>query len=83
MDVLPFHVPIEVGESIQEILIPAAQAKGKQEKLQVTIRDGKDVIYKGEVIRSPQPLHAYSDDVDLLMGTGNSVGCLNPTEPSF
>ena len=43
----PVSRTIEVGESIQEILIPAAQAKGKQEKLQVTIRDGKDVIYKG------------------------------------
>lgn len=74
----PVSRTIEVGESIQEILIPAAQAKGKQEKLQVTIRDGKDVIYKGEVIRSPQPLHAYSDDVDLLMGTGNSRWMFKP-----
>ena len=74
----PVSRTIEVGESIQEILMPAAQAKGKQEKLLFTIRDGKDVIYKGEVIRSSQPLHSYSDDVDLLMGTGNSRWMFKP-----
>ncbi|MCD8267531.1 MAG: hypothetical protein LUD46_03105 [Parabacteroides sp.] len=74
----PVSRTIEVGESIQEILIPAAQAKNKQEKLQFTIRDGKEVIYKGEVIRSPQRLHSYSDDVDLLMGTGNSRWMFKP-----
>lgn len=69
---------IEVGESIQEILMPASVAKKKPEELTFTIYDDKELIYKGKVVRSPQPLHTYSDDVDLLMGTGNSRWMFKP-----
>lgn len=74
----PVSRTIEVGESIQEILMPAAKTTGKQETLKFTIQDGKDIVYKGEIIRSRQPLHSYSDDVDLLMGTGNSRWMFKP-----
>lgn len=69
---------IETGESIQELLMPASKMKEGQEELQFTVRDGEELIYKGEVIRSHQPLHTYSDDVDLLMGTGNSRWMYKP-----
>lgn len=74
----PVSRVIEVGESIQEIRMPAAKAKDSREKLKFTIRDGKELVYQGEVVRSSQPLHSYSDDVDLLMGTGNSRWMFKP-----
>lgn len=74
----PVSRTIEVGESIQEILMPAAKTTGKQETLKFTIQDGKEIVYKGEITRSRQPLHSYSDNVDLLMGTGNSRWMFKP-----
>lgn len=68
---------IEVGESIQEIYIPAAKGK-KTERLHFTIKSGKELLYKGEITRSKQPLHSYCDDVNLLMGTGNSRWMFKP-----
>lgn len=79
---------IEVGESIQEIEMAAAIGKRKlservkqSEKsklLGFTIRKGGEVLYEGKVASAPQPLHEYADDVDLLMGTGNSRWMFKP-----
>lgn len=69
---------VEVGESILQIPMPAARENAKKEKLKFSIADGREILYKGEVDRSPQPLHAYADDVDLLMGTGNSRWMFKP-----
>lgn len=68
---------IEVGESIQEIYMPAAGNSGKQ-VLKFSIRKAEELLYEGTVTRSSQPLHTYSDDVDLLMGTGNSRWMFKP-----
>lgn len=69
---------VEMGESIQEVLIPASTWNKKPEKLHFTIRTDEALIYQGDIIRVPQPLHSYSDDVDLLMGTGNSRWMFKP-----
>lgn len=69
---------VEPGESIQEIYMPSASSDTKSDKLAFTIRRGDELIYTGEVIRSRQPLHSFSDDVDLLMGTGNSRWMFKP-----
>lgn len=60
---------IEPGESVQEIWLPAVKSKRSQN---FRIKADGKVIYTGQIIRSPQPLHSYADDVDILMGTGNS-----------
>ena len=60
---------IEPGQSIQEIWLPSVKEKCTDK---FTITAGKDILFSGEVTRSPQPLHSYADDVDILMGTGNS-----------
>lgn len=72
----PITRRIEVGESIQEIEMPATIGKKKQSLF--IIRKNGEVLYKGEVMRTPQPLHEYADDVDLLMGTGNSRWMFKP-----
>lgn len=69
---------IEAGKSIQEILLPALKAGMKPEQVPLTIREGKELVYQGDIIRSSQPLHTYADDVDLLMGTGNSRWMFKP-----
>jgi len=67
---------VEKGHSILEIPMPAT-VSGKNRQ-QVVILSGKQAVYKGTVQRSPQPLHAYVDYVDLLMGTGNSRWMFKP-----
>lgn len=74
----PVNRLIEAGKSIQEIAMPATGQGEKSNERRIIIRDGKQVIYKGTVLCSPQPLHTYSDDVDLLMGTGNSRWMFKP-----
>lgn len=70
---------IEKGESIQEVYLPALKKGEKKRKLSFTIKEGKEIIHKGEIIRSPEKLHTYSDFVDLLMGTGNSRWMFKPS----
>ncbi len=69
---------VESGESIQEILIPAIAAGSKTQIVDFTVRDGNETVYEGRITRSHQPLHTYADDVDLLMGTGNSRWMFKP-----
>jgi predicted alpha-1,2-mannosidase len=69
---------IEPGESIQEICIPALPTGKKPEKAVLTVRQEDETVYRGEIVRSPSPLHEYADDVDLLMGTGNSRWMFKP-----
>lgn len=69
---------VETGESIQEILLPALKAGSTPQERTITIREGKELCYKGTITRSHQPLHTYSDYVDLLMGTGNSRWMFKP-----
>lgn len=73
----PVTRTIEAGESIQEIYMAAA-GSSKKKALKFSIQKGTELLYEGKVTRSPQPLHAYSDDVDLLMGTGNSRWMFKP-----
>lgn len=69
---------VEAGKSILEVTMPAL-AKGKKCKpVSFTIKDGNELVYKGTVIRSANPLHADVDYVDLLMGTGNSRWMFKP-----
>lgn len=68
---------VETGKSIQQILVPAIKGNAKEETF--TIYAGKQLLYKGTVTLSPQPLHTYSDDVDILMGTGNSRWMYKPS----
>jgi predicted alpha-1,2-mannosidase len=70
---------IETGESIQEIYVPALPAGKKSVKVMFTMWQGKNIVYRGDIIRSSSPLHEYADDVDLLMGTGNSRGMFKPS----
>ncbi|MDR1122033.1 MAG: hypothetical protein LBM08_14100, partial [Dysgonamonadaceae bacterium] len=69
---------IEAGESIQEIYIPAFPAGRRPEKAVFTIQQGNEIVYRGDIVRSPAPLHEYADDVDLMMGTGNSRWMFKP-----
>lgn len=69
---------VEVGESIQEIAIPAIKPEGKNKNAKVEIYNGDKQIYAGNVLRSAQSLHSYTDYVDLLMGTGNSRWMFKP-----
>ena len=70
---------VEAGESIQEVLMPAATSDSQSEPLKFTVMAGKGTVYQGTVNRSRQPLHGYADDVDLLMGTGNSRWMFKPS----
>lgn len=67
---------IETGSSIQQILLPSVR-KATEEVF--TIHDGNQLVYRGTVRLAPQPLHTYADDVDLLMGTGNSRWMYKPS----
>lgn len=67
---------IEKGESIQEIYLPAL--KGNKQQTKFIIKEGNSLVYEGEITRSPEKTHAYSDYVDLLMGTGNSRWMFKP-----
>lgn len=69
---------VESGESIQEVLVPALAAGSKAKTAVFTISDGSETVYKGSVTRKHQPEHTYADDVDLLMGTGNSRWMFKP-----
>lgn len=69
---------VEAGESIQEVLMLAAASDSQSEPLKFTIQAGQEAIYQGTISRSRQPLHGYADDVDLLMGTGNSRWMFKP-----
>lgn len=66
---------VETGHSIQEICIPAVR---KQGSIPYSITSGDTLVCRGSLEVAPQPLHAYSDDVDLLMGTGNSRWMFKP-----
>ena len=68
---------VETGKSIQQILVPAIKGNTREETF--TIYAGKQLLYKGTVTLAPQPLHTYSDDVDILMGTGNSRWMYKPS----
>jgi predicted alpha-1,2-mannosidase len=70
---------IEPGECIQEINMPALPAGAKPKTAGFTIRQGSETVYQGTVTRSPETLHACSDYVDLLMGTGNSRWMFKPS----
>lgn len=67
---------VEAGESIQQIMVPAVDTP-REERFQMLV--GQQVIYDGSVSLAPQPLHEYADDVDLLMGTGNSRWMFKPS----
>lgn len=67
---------IETGSSIQQILLPSVR-KATEEVF--TIHDGNQLVYQGTVRLAPKPLHTYADDVDLLMGTGNSRWMYKPS----
>lgn len=69
---------IEKGEHIQEILIPALSSGERPGTETIEIRDGDRIIYTGEVMCSSARVHTPSDDVDLLMGTGNSRWMFKP-----
>ena len=69
---------IEEGESIQEIQIPALKENEKPQEHTIVIRNKENTLYEGKIIRSHQPLHNHVDDVDLLMGTGNSRWMFKP-----
>ncbi len=69
---------IEPGESIQEILMPAIQPGKKGKNTLLSIYQSGQKIFETSVKRFPQPLHSYCDDVDLLMGTGNSRWMFKP-----
>lgn len=68
---------VEKGESIQEIYLPAL--KGNDQQTKFTIKEGNNLVYEGKVTRSSEKTHAYSDYVDLLMGTGNSRWMFKPS----
>jgi predicted alpha-1,2-mannosidase len=70
---------VESGQSIQEIYLPALAAGKKPQTAEIAIRQGNETVYQGEITRAPQPLHEYADDVDLLMGTGNSRWMFKPS----
>lgn len=67
---------IETGKSIQQILVPAAKSP-KEEVF--AIYAGNELLYRGTVSLAPKPLHEYADDVDILMGTGNSRWMYKPS----
>ncbi|WP_316838505.1 GH92 family glycosyl hydrolase [Pedobacter gandavensis] len=66
---------VETGHSILEIPMSAVN-KDKVSILKVVSND--QVIYSGKIKRAKQHLHRPSDDVDLLMGTGNSRWMFKP-----
>lgn len=79
IDGLPeFTRRIEKGKSIQEFAMPALQGEKATRTRKVRIYSGKEPIYEGYVTQSPQVLHTWADDVDLLMGTGNSRWMFKP-----
>lgn len=67
---------VEVGDCILEIPMQATTTGNRKET--ILIKDGDKILYKGTVTASSQPLHTYSDYVDLLMGTGNSRWMFKP-----
>lgn len=69
---------IETGHRIQEIYLPALKPGEKSQRIPLTITQGKQTVFRGIVVRGPQKLHSYADDVDLLMGTGNSRWMFKP-----
>lgn len=71
-----FRRDVEPGHSIQQIPLPAT---GRTERCPVTVLSGKEVLYSDTVTLQPRPLHRPSDDVDLLMGTGNSRWMFKPS----
>ena len=68
---------VEAGESIQEFCIPAVRSKVKHVVYQIL--DGKTVLQEGKIRCTRQPIHTFADDVDLLMGTGNSRWMFKPS----
>jgi len=74
----PVTKKIESGHSILEVDMPAVPSSAKKINSHVVITSGSDVIYDGQVTRSPQPLYQYTDYVDLLIGTGNSRWMFKP-----
>lgn len=66
---------VEQGHSILEV--PMAVVS-QQKSSVVKVISNDLVIYSGKVNRSKQELHTPSDDVDLLMGTGNSRWMFKP-----
>lgn len=72
-----FSQKVEPGHAILEIPMQATR-KERNENVHIVIKDADEVIYKGEVLKSPQPLQTYVDYVDLLIGTGNSRWMFKP-----
>ncbi len=69
---------VEKGESIQEIPMPALNGEKATRTRKIRIFAGKEQVFEGYITQSRQPLHTYSDNVDLLMGTGNSRWMFKP-----
>lgn len=79
MDGLPELIRwVEKGESIQEIPMPALIGEKATRTRKVRIYSKGELVYEGNVTQSPQSLHTCVDDVDLLMGTGNSRWMFKP-----
>lgn len=72
----PVLQKVEMGDCTLEIPMQAT-VSGKRTETFV-IKEGNEILYKGTVTGSSQPLHTYSDYVDLLMGTGNSRWMFKP-----
>lgn len=66
---------VEPGNSIIEVYMPAV-TKSRKSKYRIFCED--KLLDEGTILRQRQPLHHYSDYVDLLMGTGNSRWMFKP-----
>ncbi|WP_156307407.1 GH92 family glycosyl hydrolase [Sphingobacterium endophyticum] len=69
---------IEVGESIQEVNVPASTAKSKKIS-KFIVKNKSKILFDGNIELSPKRLHEYVDYVDLLVGTGNSRWMFKPS----
>lgn len=75
----PYTQLVEAGEMILEIPMRAVEEQsGLQQPSAIVIRDGNQIIFRGEVTKTKQPMQRYTDYVDLLMGTGNSRWMFKP-----
>lgn len=67
---------VETGQSIQQLLLPVTDNARKE--IFSVYADGQ-LLRRDTVCLSPRPLHTYADDVDILMGTGNSRWMFKPS----
>lgn len=58
--------------------MPALNGEKATRTRKIRIFAVKEQVFEGYITQSRQPLHTYSDDVDLLMGTGNSRWMFKP-----